>query len=1444
MKKCSIVINPLKRDGTSQPHRFPEDLAPELFPVDEKQLHEFLAFAEKFAQQVQYWDETNAVAGDWVAFFERDPSIVLAHILNTKTQHYRDEFNALIGAVEDLVNNGGGATDIDAAFDKVIRFLVNTTYYPLLGDDDTLNVTRLIEDWNIRVAGETNLDADITGMIRAELIPRLKELMRIHYELNQERLAPAFDVNDYDGFGPVWGDLEGSPSTNWSDWFDDNLNDALGNYPGPLFYTGSTLEAKLFGAIRGLKVVFEAFFNATSVVLSAAPAYLEETLEDYDLHEPYLALYITFLRLYRHGQDKINTLTQRHLDFFYRDVLRMIEKDGIPDRAHIVFRLRDNVDTFRLPEGSRLSAGEDANGAPLIYETEKEIVVNRAAVTEMKTIFLTEAKANNTFVFPNKGVQVYAAPVANSSDGLGGDLDDDNPSWKTFGEDQEGKLADERTMPDAALGFAISSPQLQLSGGHRIARFIFRFGNENIIPGLSRKEQVNLEAALCGSLKIRLSGEKNWIEKRASRVVIVTSTASLGTIDSAGALLETMFADQGYRHYSLQDELAGIDFTQNNVMIVELELGIDEEPVVAYNPKNLDGGYDTPHPIAEFVLDNDGKTPTPDNMNEINFAYILAGGTPAFPTNTGALFQGNFYRTDFNGVNHRFKTLDDYQAYAVAPYDEDETYIGAHKRRYDGKVYKSIKNSTSPVPEGSPDFWKDLVSAPPVPIPGTGPYDPNATYTVGKRVTWNGRLYEAIKASVSPLPDRNPAYWQLVDYATNLYELVRSIAPRSLVLKVDVRGLKDLVVENDFGPLPTDKPFEPFGFRPDMGSRFYIGSGEAFGKKLNSFSFDLTWLDPPADFAAHYAAYSALMTPPTNASFIAKMELLDKAEWKTLKPGGIDPRLFDASDATLPIHIEADLTAHVQANELDFGTYGRARSVLENVPVTEARKRGFVRLELIAPGTTFGHEKYGEIYTKAVLTPGTLPNEPYTPQVKSISMNYTSEATIDIDARAPGAYAGRIDRFFHIHPFGQGEVHGALLKTEAALSLVPLYDSEGHLLIGVRDLDPPQSLSLLFQLAEGSGDPDINPGDFNWQVLSDNEWLDIPLINIVSDSTNGFRTSGIFVIDVPKDANSSHSILPDGLFWFKVSVSEQTVGADKTIDILAQAVTARFLDEGNDPNHLAEALAAGSIGGLEFTRSEIDTVAQPFGSFGGKMPETGREFYTRVSERLRHKARSSTVWDYERIVLEEFPDIYKVKCLNHTNVQCEIAPGHVTVVTIPNLRNKNAVNVFEPRTSLDTLGKIGDYLSFTVSPCVNLAVVNPLYEVVRVCAGIGLRPGYDPGYYSKLLAVEIQRFLSPWAFSDGEDINFGGRIHRSWILNFIEERPYIDYVVQFRMDHIIGDTVCENVLEAVASTSRSILVSALDHVIVPVKPGEYDCEGSPYYEGVDFWILGTDFFVQ
>src|SRR5207244_8202393 len=104
-------------------------------------------------------------------------------------------------------------------------------------------------------------------------------------------------------------------------------------------------------------------------------------------------------------------------------------------------------------------------------------------------------------------------------------------------------------------------------------------------------------------------------------------------------------------------------------------------------------------------------------------------------------------------------------------------------------------------------------------------------------------------------------------------------------------------------------------------------------------------------------------------------------------------------------------------------------------------------------------------------------------------------------------------------------------------------------------------------------------------------------------------------------------------------------------------------------------VATGTITRLVQRNANIQKVTQPNASFGGRGPEDTTGYFRRSSERLRHRNRAVTPWDLERLVLEAFPDVFKVKCLPHTNANGSFKAGEAALVIVPNVRRTGTVNV-------------------------------------------------------------------------------------------------------------------------------------------------------------------------
>jgi hypothetical protein len=289
----------------------------------------------------------------------------------------------------------------------------------------------------------------------------------------------------------------------------------------------------------------------------------------------------------------------------------------------------------------------------------------------------------------------------------------------------------------------------------------------------------------------------------------------------------------------------------------------------------------------------------------------------------------------------------------------------------------------------------------------------------------------------------------------------------------------------------------------------------------------------------------------------------------------------------------------------------------------------------------------------------------------------------------------------------------------------------------------------------------------------------------------------------------------------------------RLVTLAAQALRATYvvLDNGST-SHTAQ-LPPGTITKLDQPDAAVKGVDQPFPTFGGRPVETTVAFATRVSERLRHKDRAIALWDYEHLILEPFPGIYQARCLNHTQyepsatgtgIYRELAPGHVTVVTIPDRSGPDARDPLRPFTSLRVLREIEQFVAERVSCFATLHVRNPQFEEVRVDLRVRFRDGVDETFHVNKLKREITEFLSPWAFRSDARPTFNGKVYKSVLVNFVEERTYVDFVSDVHLFHRLpGVTADGPDLEEVAgSRAISILVSVPSdqHGVHPIHPDE------------------------
>ncbi|MDP5171108.1 MAG: baseplate J/gp47 family protein [Bacteroidia bacterium] len=730
----------------------------------------------------------------------------------------------------------------------------------------------------------------------------------------------------------------------------------------------------------------------------------------------------------------------------------------------------------------------------------------------------------------------------------------------------------------------------------------------------------------------------------------------------------------------------------------------------------------------------------------------------------------------------------------------------------------------------------------------------------------SGNVYRALQNVPISIPIHDRAFWELVS-GSYPYKYLMEPALHKLDIEVTVMGMRKILLENDQGVLNPSKPFMPFGSQPNVGSNFYIGSYEVFSKSLKNVTIDLEWGNLPSSFVTHYRKY---VEPKTNSSntpvsgndfFKASTSLLQDFDWEAV-PVEDDFSLFVEED-------KSEISP-VRRFIFDISNFGRDPFLPPFAGATPRPKRGFMTFSL---AQHFFHAEYPKILAQVALEGDAekIPNPPYTPLVNSLTLSYSASETLVFKDKTKGDLADSVEQFFHLHPYGWTEivpVEETLDDGQGALAtnrLLPRYlaqagDSEGrasfvrdaqerllpdmqvaagNLFLGIKALKAPQLLNILCQVAEGSENPARDKRFVSWSYLSDNRWKAFDPAQVVSDDTNGLLRPGIVQLNIPSDATQANTMLPSGLVWLRASVTEDPDGVGQLYDVRLHAVKATFENNGNDLSRLAKALPANSLSQLFFRKAVIKKVEQPFASFGGTLEEQDADFYQRISERLRHKSRSVGIFDYERLVMAQFPQVYQVKCITHSQSilgsipgadvdeflhqqllsGIEHRPGFVQVIVLPDLRNQNAIDPLRPRVSNNLRSEIETYLRGLSSGFATVKVENPVFEEVKVNATFTLKPGKDPGLYLTKLNEDLIRYLSPWRFDSDYDLHFGASLHISPIIDYLDELDYIDYVekvtlsVVLRDDEGIEHMLEQDLEEVCAHTSASVLVSSANHLL-------------------------------
>ncbi|MDK2125456.1 baseplate J/gp47 family protein [Parachitinimonas caeni] len=691
---------------------------------------------------------------------------------------------------------------------------------------------------------------------------------------------------------------------------------------------------------------------------------------------------------------------------------------------------------------------------------------------------------------------------------------------------------------------------------------------------------------------------------------------------------------------------------------------------------------------------------------------------------------------------------------------------------------------------------------------------------------------------------------------------------RALRLRVEVDGLMPAALRSDQGGLDTDTPFEPWDYQPRQGARLLFTHSEIAGKTLERLQLQVTWQDRPASLLGqkpedYYGPYRSYLFPDTASQ---------PGNGGGTPPGGPAPqpvppppwpvprvRLRDARGASLPAVNEAGVLILNQDIDLLRFNLKAAANVffppkskvpdLSGLQEASADVRDWPHwFALEWSGDSLGHSLFSEVqaksqrnYTEQLIQwsksgkPEDKPqlvvvNAPYTPRVSSLRIGYS--ASVEWHGHAAMQISQQ-------HPLGPVPVSAPSAGRPARVLAELRTDS--HLFIGLAEQPQPGLCALRFDISPLASPGGQDVATLRWRYFDGQRWLALAAdrfnstigASLLNDGSNDLHNSGIVQLQLAEAPLGS-----DGLYWLGVS-PDLDGGINPLMvppqfahlhGIDTQALRVRYA--GSNEARLAEPLPAESISDLASPDAAIEKVRQPSPSQFGLPGEEAHRFACRAAERLRHKNRAVTPWDYERLLLADFPELALAKCLRVVD-DGRIVPGRALLMVAP---RPDTPGQLQPMPSRDLSRRITEALKQRMAPGIQLSISAPRYRQIRLILNLIFNPAYDVGRTVVEINKRLVALLSPWQKAQ---VIPSDCCYLSEVASFVAQQPEVTQVVAIRAESRVGTGPWEagNDLWVRTESADEILVPAAEHVFAKLQSVDEP------FDGIGWMTIERDFVV-
>jgi len=409
--------------------------------IDGRTEKDWLSFLCDYATLINFYNGNNTLSGDWSPFLLKDPVFLLASISKTRFSEHHSLYMKTAEKLHKLLRAKAPDHDIADPFNRLFDQLTDIFVY--------------IKRWVYfmqRTDDEYDLKTYVIDNIKTNFSKYFWAIISLQQGMYLSRVIKGINPVNYNKF-------------HFFDAYEEQLwmqNKDRSPYWEILGLKHPIIDNTHNDLLNAIIKAGDDLFSFFYTIINHSGSEFERVKTQQSRY-PDITLLRTFVNLLKIQQDKLNSISQKHLDFYYKDILKQTEKKAISDEVFLCSQLAKTTSTFNLPGGTMFSAGNDAQKNPIWFSTQETVQLNPAVIARGYTLSRSLAD-----VTPSPFYLKNIPPAGIIQKDKSGKIQ----SWETFGGS---------ASPSASLvtpGFALASPMLFLREGIREISLTMVFENE------------------------------------------------------------------------------------------------------------------------------------------------------------------------------------------------------------------------------------------------------------------------------------------------------------------------------------------------------------------------------------------------------------------------------------------------------------------------------------------------------------------------------------------------------------------------------------------------------------------------------------------------------------------------------------------------------------------------------------------------------------------------------------------------------------------------------------------------------------------------------------------------------------------------------------------------------------------------------------------------------